>query len=225
MSICYGKPANNGVPPTGLPFSALWLVCALFLAACASTPKPQLSPPSAIPPADTALSGRWQLRNEDEDPLREFTHQGFIGTGSAQQVIRLSRAAGRGRSATALDERPRNDRRRAALVQVFLETGSDIKITQTKDGLFVSFDRSIVEEYIFGEHRVATVGPVIAERVSGWEGERYVVQTLDEDNVLLTEAWYLQEDGRVLMRDVVLSEDALVQYAVTQVFDRADSGR
>ena len=59
---------------------------------------------------------------------------------------------------------------RAALAQVFLETGANVKLTQTDDGLFISYDRSVVEEYIFGEHRIATVGPISAERASGWRG-------------------------------------------------------
>jgi len=108
-------------------------------------------------------------------------------------------------------------------VQVFLETGADVKITQTEDGLFISFDRSIVEEYVFGEHRAASVGPVIAERVSGWDGAAYRIETLDEDGILLTERWYLDAEDQVLRRDVAISEDTDVQFAVTQVFDRADS--
>ena len=194
------------------------------LAGCASAPKPQLSPPGATTPADLNLSGRWQLRDSREDPLRELTHQGFIGTGSAEQVIRLSRASnGRSRAVAPERESGRRGRHQAALVQVFLETGGDVKITQTEDGLFVSFDRSIVEEYVFGEHRAASVGPVIAERVSGWDGAAYLIETLDEDGVLLTERWYLDAGAQVLRRDVAISEDTDVQFAVTQVFDRADS--
>ena len=200
------------------------LLAAAVLAGCASAPKPQLTPPASLPPDDTTLNGRWQLRDELDDPLRELTHQGFIGTGSAQQVIRLSRARnGRGQAVAPARESGRRNRHQAALVQVFLETGGDVKMTQTEDGLFISFDRSIVEEYVFGEHRAASVGPVIAERVSGWEGTAYRIETLDEDGVLLTERWYLDADGQVLRRDVAISEDADVQFAVTQVFDRVES--
>jgi len=200
------------------------LLTMMVLAGCASAPKPQLSPSASLPPEGTSLSGRWQLRDAGEDPLRELTHQGFIGTGSAQQVIRLSRARnGRGQAVVPARESSRRSRHQAALVQVFLETGADVKMTQTEDGLFISFDRSIVEEYVFGEHRAASVGPVIAERVSGWEGAAYLIETLDEDGVLLTERWYLDADARVLRRDVAISEEEDVQFAVTQVFDRVDS--
>ena len=54
-----------------------------------------------------------------------------------------------------------------SLVHVFLEAGKALKITQTADGVFISFDRSIVEEYRFGEKREINVGPVTADRVSG----------------------------------------------------------
>ena len=192
-----------------------------MLAGCASAPKPQLTPPVSMPPGDIDLSGRWLLRDRLDDPLRELTHQGFIGTGAAGQVIRLSRARS-GQVLAPARESGRRNRHQAALVQVFLETGADVKITQTVDGLFISFDRSIVEEYVFGEHRAASVGPVIAERVSGWEDDAYRVETLDEDGVLLTERWYLDAGGQVLQRDVAISEDAQVQFAVTQIFDRVD---
>ena len=182
---------------------------------CASVSGPRLLPYSPAVPDGVDLSGRWLLRNADSDPLIRFSHQGFIGPGAAADALRIARS---GRGNVRLE--PRGGRRgQPALAQVFLETGSDVRLTQTAEGLFISYDRSIVEEYLFGEHRAASVGPVIAERVSGWDGARYVIQTLDEDGVLLTERWYLEDEG--LKRDVVFSEDDVVQYAVTQSFDRA----
>jgi hypothetical protein len=151
--------------------------------------------------------------------LRDFSQQGFIGPGSTERVVRLTREIRRN-----AQQRPpsggKRDRRSAALAQVFLETGENVKITQTVDGLFISYDRSVVEEYIFGEHRVATVGPVAAERASGWENASYVVETLDEDGVLLRERWVLDEDGSVLRRDVEFLEKEEIVYSTTQVFDR-----
>jgi len=110
----------------------------------------------------------------------------------------------------------------AALAQVFLETGADVKLTQTDDGLFISYDRSVVEEYIFGEHRIATVGPISAERASGWQGSAYVVETLDEDKVLLRERWYLADGGAVLQRDIEFIEKDELVFSARQTFDRTD---
>ncbi len=195
-----------------------WLV-AITLAACASTPESQLVPGAKAPPPDVDLSGYWALRDAESDELILFSQKGFIGPRSAQQVIRIRemRASGRSqRNAPRQGDRSRGDR--AALAQVFLETGSQVKITQTDEGMFISFDRSIVEEYLFGEHRVATVGPVDAERASGWDQGAYVIETLDEDRVLLRERWYM--DGDTLQRDVQFVEKDKVVYAVTQAFDR-----
>ncbi len=188
---------------------------ALALAGCATTPEPQLTPGSATPPADLDLSGEWILRNADTDELSLFSAQSAIG---ARNQRMLSRRAAAGR-ATQSGARRGGDQR-PALAQVFLETGTRVKLTQTDTGLFISYDRSIVEEYRFGEHRLASVGPVLAERASGWDGDSYVVETLDEDNVLLRERWQLVAGGQVLERTVEFIEKEEVAYAVTQVFDR-----
>jgi hypothetical protein len=183
----------------------------LGLGGCAGAPEPQLIPGQRTPPTDTDLSGYWRLRDEASDPLWQFARQGSIGPASAERVMRMTQEMRRtGR---------RSDRTRAALAQVFLETGVNVKITQTADGLFISYDRSVVEEYLFGEHRLATVGPVRAERASGWQGDAYVIETMDEDGVLLRERWQVVEAGAVLKRNVEFSESGEVVYAVTQTFD------
>ena len=190
----------------------------LYLWGCAGAPEPQLIPGQRIPPGDIDLSGYWHLRDEATDPLRQFSRQGSIGPASAERVMRITQEMRR------MNQGPsgkRNERGRAALAQVFLETGVNVKITQTADGLFISYDRSVVEEYLFGEHRLATAGPVRAERASGWQGDAYVVDTLDEDGVLLRERWHLDEAGAVLRREVEFSEAGEVVYSVTQTFDRA----
>jgi hypothetical protein len=87
-------------------------------------------------------------------------------------------------------------------VQLFVENGTVLKVTQTDHGLFISFDRSIVEEFTFGENRIVAIGPVEAQRVSGWDGESFVVQTLDEQGYVLTEVWRLAENGSVLVREI-----------------------
>ena len=89
-------------------------------------------------------------------------------------------------------------------VRVFLEFGKNLKITQTDFGVFVSFDRSIVEEYRFGENREVSVGPISATRVSGWEGGGYVVETLHEEGDKLIETFRLDSSGDALLRQIVL---------------------
>ena len=106
-------------------------------------------------------------------------------------------------------------------VHMFLETGTKLKVTQTPFGLFVSFDRSIVEEYRFGEHRIVNVGPISAERVSGWENDTYVIETLDEDGALLREIYRLDDDGTVMIRTITVTNRDKTQLSVEQVFVRS----
>ena len=103
---------------------------------------------------------------------------------------------------------------------MFLETGSSLKISQTPDGLFISFDRAVVEEYTFGENRTVSVGPIEAQRVSGWNGMVFVVETLDGQGTLLTESWHLEPGGAVLVREISVTGDDKDQFSSRQRFDR-----
>lgn len=106
------------------------------------------------------------------------------------------------------------------LVQVFLEFGNSLKITQTDHGLFVSFDRAIVEEYRFGEQREISVGPIEAQRSSGWEGRSYVIETLDSDNVRLTERYRLDTRSAALLRVINIRRGDKQFLQQQQVFSR-----
>lgn len=105
-------------------------------------------------------------------------------------------------------------------VKVFLENGKSLKISQTDTGLFISFDRAIVEEYTFGENRVVSVGPIEAQRVSGWQARTFVVETMDNDGALLTERWYLDEGDGALVRDISVVKSDREQLSSQQRFDR-----
>jgi hypothetical protein len=109
-------------------------------------------------------------------------------------------------------------RRRGGQVLVFLESGQNLKVTQTAHGLFMSFDRAIVEEYRFGENREINIGPVTAQRVSGWDGAAYVIETLDKDGVVLSERYSLSDDTLLRRIRVVAKEDTKMD--LTQTFRR-----
>ena len=106
-------------------------------------------------------------------------------------------------------------------VNVFLETGRALKITQTDFGLFISFDRSVVEEYRFGEKREINVGPIVADRVSGWEGGAYVIETLDQEGAKLIERYRLDAATGTLVRSIRVVYKEEEQLNVEQVFDPA----
>lgn len=183
-------------------FGAVTACLALVLCACAS--KPVLLPKSPVAPPGVDFSGQWLLREG-------------AGTGPAAE-----RAPRMEPSLAGTPRRSRRSRssRNSSSVHVFLETGKSLKITQTDHGFFVSLDRSVVEEFTFGEDQVVTVGPIEAHRVSGWEGTRYVVETQDKQGAVLREEWHLDESGDVLLRDLTIVENKKVNLSAQQQFDR-----
>lgn len=121
----------------------------------------------------------------------------------------------------------RNGRRpsgetKGGLVGIFLETGALLKISQTEYGLFISFDRAIVEEYRFGENRPISVGQADAYRVSGWEGGDYVIETLGEKGMKLTDRYSISADRQRLTRHITLRSKNLEEVTIVQEFDRQD---
>lgn len=168
-------------------FKNLGLAFATCMLLAACASRPELQPRSAAVPADVDFSGIWQIRM---DPS-----------------VNPQRQVGK---------RP-SKRSSGSAVQIFLETGELLKISQTADGLFISFDRAVVEEYTFGENRIVSVGPIEAQRVSGWQGHDFVVETLDAEGGLLTETWHLDAD--VLVRDISVSRGDKQQFSSQQRFD------
>ena len=117
--------------------------------------------------------------------------------------------------ATADTRRPVSD---DVLVDVFVRSANALRITQTEHGLFVSFDRSVVEEFRFGEERVVNVGQIEADRVSGWEDGAYVIETRDKENARLIEIWRL--DGDTLTRTMTIVNGGVTEMERRQVFER-----
>lgn len=111
-------------------------------------------------------------------------------------------------------------RKDGSLVHVFLETGKTLKITQTDYGLFISFDRAVVEEYRFGENREVKVGEAAAQRASGWEGDHYLIETLDDDGDLLTETYRLGDGDKTLVRTITITGHKKTSLDIRQTFER-----
>ncbi len=176
-----------------------------LLAGCAS--EPQLLGKSASVPDGVDFSGTWTLR---EEPGAVFQRD---GSGEPRIWIPPEK-----RRRTEIVRRP-SRRSTGPAVRVFLETGTALKITQTEYGLFISFDRSVVEEFTFGENRRVAVGPIQAQRVSGWEGGVFVVETLDEEGARLTESWRIDEG--VLVRDIAIVEGDSQHLFARQRFDKS----
>ena len=180
----------------------------LVLTGCGSK-GPVLTPKDARAPANVDFSGSWRLRPAFADTNRRFDEI-------------AGRAAEDGNPLIRTRDRAAESRRAGSLLHVFLETGSTLKITQTDHGVFISFDRAVVEEYEFGEHGVVSVGEVTAERAAGWEGTRFVVETADGDDARLTETYKLGADDGVLVRSVRLAVRKQPPVELEQVFDRVE---
>lgn len=184
---------------------SLILMVWLMLAACAA--RPELVSKSATVPVGVDLSGQWQLVIEPDS-------RSLLAGGSDPGVRIPPRASTR-----SPGRRPsRGDFGTA--VRVFVENGELLKISQTAAGLFISFDRSVVEEYTFGENRIVSVGPIEAQRVSGWQNGSFVIQTLDQEGAILTESWRLAENGKVLVREISQTEGNKETFAALQRFDK-----
>ena len=190
-------------------FSLITLMLVVMLvAACAASP--ELPARSAANPIGVDLSGRWVLQGADGTPRSV--------AGGMDQGIRLPPASGRRQQGPSRTDRSR--RSKGPAVHVFIENGRVLKITQTAHGLFVSFDRSVVEEYTFGENRVISLGPIEAQRVSGWDGAVLVVETMDDSGAMLTETWELANGANELLREVRVMEGEKELHSFRQVFDR-----
>lgn len=187
-------------------FFVLTVAVSTVLVACAS--RPTLEPRSAAVPPGADLSGAWQLQL---DPAAKR-----MPGEEVDLRIRIPPEISQ-RSTT----RRSTKRSTGTAVHVFLETGESLKITQTEEGLFISFDRAVVEEYTFGENRIVSVGPIKAQRVSGWEEQLFVVETLDEQGTILTETWHIDTLGDVLVRDIRVSRGTAEQFSTRQRFDRS----
>ncbi|MEM7501054.1 MAG: hypothetical protein AAF417_03370 [Pseudomonadota bacterium] len=195
---------------------ALGLLCVALavFGGCASEPE-ALLPKSSVVPGDVDLSGRW-LMQDDFDDMQRRIQRAIRETDDLDERDFLRRPPS---SATVRGSR-RSRRDVGGLVHVFLENAAVLKITQTADGLFVGFDRSIVEEYRFGEARPINVGGAIARRVSGWENDGYVIETLGNSGMKLTERYRLIGEGARLSREIVLRSKSLQQVAIVQTFAR-----
>lgn len=187
------------------------LCCTILLAGCAS--REVLAPYSPANVVNVDLSGQWELQG---DPVRmERRIQDAIRrTDDVSDGLIVPRRSSQTRRSAA------SQRVSGGLVHVFFENGRSLKITQTPSALFISFDRAVVEEYRFGENREISVGQATAQRVSGWDGGEYVVETLGRNGMKLSERYALSADGQELTRRVVFRSKQHESVEIVQTFER-----
>jgi len=193
------------------------VVSAMFLTAC-TTAEVLLSRDSTVPPG-VDLNGKWKIRADMAEDQRKLQEAIRKSSGSSSSAI-VTSGSNRQPSNGSKIKKPRKVR--GGVVHVFLETGELLKVTQTADGLFISFDRSVVEEFRFGENRTISIGEVQAQRVTGWEGQQLVVETLDKHGVKLTDRFELIDNGQTLRREIILRSKKHEEQTVIQEFDRVE---
>lgn len=201
---------NRPLPYRSL--TALVLLATLALAACAS--REELQTISPRNPQNTNLSGLWSLRGEP-GPINERIQRAIRETDGIRNEQIIQRARNNVRNSRRSDGRAKG-----GLVHVFFENGENLKITQTDSGLFVSFDRAIVEEYRFGENRLIQVGQAEGQRVSGWKDGDYVIETLDRSGMKLTERYQLAANGQTLTRRITFRSRTKESVTIVQLFAR-----
>jgi len=182
------------------------VVAVVLLAGCGSAPP--LPAKSAEVPAGIDLSGQWILSEDNRDTRRAIADAERKAAGAEEELIPKSTGTSKSRRSSDVQ------------VYVFLETGDSLRISQTDHGLFISFDRSVVEEYRFGEQRIVSVGPVEAERVSGWENGAYVIETRGKEGAMLIESYRLDDNDRMI-RSIRIVHRERDELNVSQVFERS----
>ena len=192
---------------------SLVFACIALLAACGA--REVLLPLPGQAPPGVSFAGQWTLRG-DKDEIDRRLNDAIRRTDGLPDTAVFG--------APPVDPRQgarrTSGRTKGGLVHVFFENGRNLKITQTPDGLFVSFDRAVVEEYRFGENREIRVGQATAQRVSGWDGEDYVIETLDRNGMKLTERYQLSDSGETLSRRVTFRARDGETATVIEIFRR-----
>ena len=190
----------------------LALATVLVLYGCAAS-KEVLMPVRGPVPQGVDFTGEWRMQGDFaamQDAIESAVRQ-TDGIDERQLLKNIM-------SGSSTSRRSRDV---GGLVHVFLENAARLRVTQTDAGLFMAFDRSVVEEYRFGEARIVNKGGAVAQRVSGWDGETYVIETLDQEGGMkLSERYHLEGDR--LNREIVLRSKALEEVRLTQSFARAN---
>ena len=190
------------------------LIVVFFLVLSACGTGESLVRKSGTAPSASELTGRWTLVESFEATQRELDRAigATNGVDEARELRRLSSAQSKGKRTP----KPKV----GGLIHVFLENGKTLKISQSETDLYISFNRSVVEEYHFGEARMIRVGEAAAQRVSGWEDGQFVVETLGKKGMKLTERYFLIDEGTHLRRHIVLRSKEGEEFSIVQNFSR-----
>ncbi|MEC9415712.1 MAG: hypothetical protein VYC67_03870 [Pseudomonadota bacterium] len=106
------------------------------------------------------------------------------------------------------------------VAHLFFKNAKVLRITQTDYALYVDFNRSIVEEYNFGELKNVTIGKVSASRSSGWFSNQFQIDTLDSHGMKITEKYTISGDMNTLTRNIIFRDKNFNNSEIVQNFKR-----
>jgi hypothetical protein len=200
------------MPQTFFTRNVLHLVIFPMLLCACGTPE-VLLPRSAMVPAGVDFSGQWLMRPESRTGQPRINEAIDRTDGIDNKTLRQEMMN---------TQRHGSGETKGGLVGIFLQTGEALKISQTPYGIFISFDRAVTREFRFGENRPINIGDAEAVRVSGWEGSDYVIETLGEKGMKLTDKYSLSADRNLLTRHITLRSRDGEAVSIVQEFDRQE---
>lgn len=191
----------------------IFAIVLVLLTSCAS--REVLEPIDGTVPSGIDLSGNWSIRDPSAADQRRVDD-------AIRKTDGMKDSDFSANSKSSGSRQSNSRKKKGGLVHVFLESGTALKVTQTEHGVFVSFDRSVVEEYRFGENRMINVGEIEAQRVTGWKDDRLVIETLDKNRMKLTENYRVIDGGQTLQRTIIFRSKELQEETIVLEFDRTN---
>ncbi len=183
----------------------------IFLTACASNEALNKLPIKSE--TEINISGRWIFVGDYQSNQKKINKAIDRSSGIIYRRIKTT-----GVFSEVQDTRPKKNA--WGVAHLFFKNAKILRITQTDYALYIDFNRSIVEEYNFGELKKITIGNVSASRSSGWNGIQYQIDTLDDHGMKITEKYTISDDINTLRRSIVFRDKNLHDTEIIQNFKR-----
>jgi len=163
--------------------------------------------------AEINISGRWVFVGDYQSNQKKISKAIDQSSGIIYRRIKTT-----GVFQEVQDKSPKKNA--WGVAHLFFKNAKILRITQTDYALYIDFNRSIVEEYDFGELKKITLGNVSASRSSGWNDTQYQIDTLDNYGMKITEKYKISDDSKALTRSIIFRGKNLNDTEIVQNFKR-----
>ena len=156
----------------------------------------------------TNLGGSWEYiaKLNGQQDLNEAINR-IIGPNNKRNIF----------SSSANQQNKRNS---DYVAHLFLRDANRIKITQTRYALYIDFNRSIVEEYKNNRIETIELGEIKVQRSSGWQNGYYLIDTLDDRGMKITETYSLVNQNKNLQRKIILRDKDENEVVIERLYNR-----